>query len=69
MSSPTVASQQTVSVPAATVRSRTFLADRSYARGMTDEALSWIDKAVAKDPENEAFKERRAVMVEETAGK
>lgn len=40
-----------------------------YARGMTAEALSWIDKAIAKDPENEAFKQRRAVMVEETAGK
>lgn len=40
-----------------------------YARGMTAEALSWIDKAIAKDPENEAFRERRAVMVEETTAK
>jgi len=40
-----------------------------YARGMTTEALSWIDKAIAGDPENEAFRQRREVMVQETAGK
>ena len=40
-----------------------------YARGMTAEALAWIDKAIAKDPQNESFLQRRAVMVEETARK
>jgi hypothetical protein len=36
---------------------------------MTAEALAWIDKAIAKDPGNEAFRQRREVMVEETAAK
>lgn len=40
-----------------------------YARGMTAEALSWIDKAIAKDPQNDAFRQRREVMVTETSGK
>jgi len=40
-----------------------------YARGMTDEALAWIDKAIARDPGNDSYRQRRAVMVEETARK